>query len=93
MFDQALKASVSMGVSSVLTSNRRYQVSAEELSKRWNIGLHKAQLTSKVTTQRGIQTLLNPMLSRRYPTNDRHLRYNRLPCDIFTDTLIASILS
>jgi len=93
MFGQVLEATMTVQISSVKTSNRRYQVSTEELSKRWNISLHKAQLTTKVTTQRCVHTTLNPTLSRRYPTNDRHLRYNRLPCDLFTDTLIASIPS
>jgi hypothetical protein len=41
------------------------------------------------TTQRGVRTCLNPTLAQRFPTNDRMLRYNRLPHPIFADTMIA----
>ena len=34
-----------------------------------------------------------PTLSRRFRTNDRQLRYRRLPVDMFTDTMISKTLS
>ncbi len=43
--------------------------------------------------QRGVRTCLNPTLSRRFPTNDRMLRYKRLPHTVFTDTMFASTVS
>jgi len=47
-----------------------------------------------MTTQRGVRTCLNPALSRRFPTNDRMLRYKRLPHTVFfTDTMFASTTS
>ena len=46
-----------------------------------------------MTTQRGVRTCLNPTLSRCFPTNDRMLRYKRLPHTIFTDTMFASTAS
>jgi len=61
--------------------------------KRWNIGLKAATQTIQVTTQRGIRTILHPTLARRFRTNDRQLRYRRLPCEMFTDTLEASVVS
>ena len=45
------------------------------------------------TTQRGLRTSPNPLLSQWYSTNDRMLRYRRLPVDLFTDTLEAGIVS
>jgi hypothetical protein len=46
-----------------------------------------------MTTQCGVRTCLNPTLSRRYPTNDRMLRYPRLPHPLFTDTMFAGTVS
>ena len=33
--------------------------------------------------------MTNPSIMRRFPTNDRMLRYSRLPHPLFTDTLLA----
>ena len=63
------------------------------LAKRWGIGLQAAKNTLKKTTQRAIRTVLHPSLARRFRTNDRQLRYRRLPLDIFTDTLITKVPS
>ena len=52
-----------------------------------------AQRTVVMTTQRGVRTCLNPTLFRRFPTNDRMLRYKRLPHTVFTDTMFASTVS
>ena len=68
-------------------------VDAEKLSKNWSIGLDTAHRTLKVTTQRGVRTVLHPTLSRRFRTNDRQLRYRRLPVTLFTDTMYASVKS
>ena len=37
--------------------------------------------------------MLNPTLSRRFRTNDRQLRYRRLPCTLFADTMFSSVAS
>ena len=63
------------------------------LSKRWGISLEITKKTLKVTTQSGIRTVLHPSLSRRFWTNDRALRYQRLPKNVFGDTLIAGTIS
>jgi hypothetical protein len=63
------------------------------LAARWMISPDRAQCTVVMTTQRGVRTCLNPTLSRRFPTNDRMLRYNRLPHTMFTDTMFASAVS
>ena len=79
-------------VSSFKTSKGK-KVGAATLAKRWNISLERAQLTHGATTQNAVRTVLNDILSRRYPTNDRMLRYRRLTHILFTDTVIASIPS
>jgi hypothetical protein len=63
------------------------------LSRRWCISPHKAQRTLTKTTQRGVRKCLDPSLARRFPTNDRMLRYKRMPHACFTDTLIAGTTS
>ena len=37
--------------------------------------------------------MTNPSIMRRFPTNDRMLRYNRLPHPMFTDTLLSGTAS
>ena len=37
--------------------------------------------------------MTNPSIMRRFPTNDRIMRYNRLPHPMFTDTLLAGTAS
>ena len=43
--------------------------------------------------QRVVITVLSPPLLRRYPTNDKRLRYDRTNHQLFTDTLIAGTTS
>jgi len=57
-------------VSGVKTSDRRQGINAAQLARNWGIGLHVAEETLKVTTQRGIRTLVHPSLSRRFRTQD-----------------------
>jgi hypothetical protein len=37
--------------------------------------------------------MIHPSLTKRYKTNDRHLRYCRFPVTIYTDTMYSIILS
>ena len=76
-----------------ISSRRKKQVDGATLAKRWNIDPRKAANTIKVTTQRGVRTCTRPSMSRRYPTNDRMLRYNRLPFPIFSDTMESGVIS
>jgi len=50
-------------------------IDPQTLAARWMISPDRAQCTVVMTTQRGVRTCLNPTLSRRFPTNDRMLRY------------------
>ena len=53
----------------------------------------KAKWTIQRTTQHAGRTVLHPSLSRRFRTNDRALRYQRLPHPVFVDTMIAETTS
>ena len=68
----------------------RSKVSPLELSKRLNIPLEMARRTLMITTQRGRRTTTEPTLNRKYCTNDRILRYNRVSTNTFMDTMFAS---
>ena len=78
---------------SAVSSMAKPRISAETLAKRWGIGLKAAKNTIKNTTQRMVRTVLHPSLSRRFRTNDRQLRYRRLPLNLFTDTLLTKVKS
>ena len=80
-------------VSAVYTKKGKAQVTPYDLAKTWNIGLETAKRTLLKTTQSGLRTSPNPLLSQWYSTNDRMLMYRRLPVDLFTDTREAGIVS
>jgi hypothetical protein len=52
-----------------------------------------ARRTRLVTTQRWIRIIIHASLTKRYKTNDRQLRYRRLPVTINTATMFSTILS
>jgi hypothetical protein len=54
-------------------------IDAATLANNWGIGIEAAKRTHLVTTQRGIRRMVHPSLTKRYKTNDRQLRYRRLP--------------
>ena len=76
-----------------IQSTKGKQVDSETLAKRWNIDQRKALNTIKKTTQRGVRTFLHPSLARCFPTNDRMMRYKRLPHPVFDDTMAAGVVS
>ena len=49
-----------------------------------------AKKTLKYTIQIATRSSDEPTLTRKYRTNDRMLRYHRLSCDSFMDTMFAS---
>ena len=69
----ALKLAVAIQVVKISGSGRQFE--AEHIARNWGIDIHAARRTFKATTQRGIQTLLHPSLTRRCRTNDCQLRY------------------
>jgi hypothetical protein len=68
-------------------------IDAATLAKHWGIVIEEARRTRLVTTQRGIRRMAHPSLTKRYKTNDRQLRYRRLPVKMNTDTMYSTILS
>jgi hypothetical protein len=66
---------------------------AATLAKNWGIGIEAAKRTRLVTTQRGTRRMVHPSLTKRYKTNDRQLRYRRLPVTMNTETMYSTILS
>jgi hypothetical protein len=62
-------------------------VDAATLAKNWGIGIEAGKRTRLVTTQRGIRRMIHPSLTKKYKTNDRQLRYRRLPVTMHTDTM------
>ncbi len=59
----------------------------------WVISPERAKCTVVMTTQRGVQTCLNPTLSQKFPTNDQMLWYKRVLHTMFSDTLFAGSVS
>ena len=64
-----------------------YTFFIKKLTDLRNISLEMAKRT---TSQLCLRSNDIPSLSRRYITNDRMLRYSRISCNIFTDTLFAN---
>jgi hypothetical protein len=89
----ASHVNVSHTSSSLMTGRRKNMISPEVLVKRWCISLEAATKTLDKTTQKGIRTVANPSISRRFRTNDRQLRYRRLRTTLFTDTMFSKIPS
>ena len=75
------------------TSSRRNPLSPQILARRWGTHIETEKRTLDATTQRGVRSVLNLNMTRRYQTNDRQLRYRLLSHHIFTDTLEVSVRS
>ena len=85
--------SVKTSLNGHIRSRNIAPIDPQTLAARWMISPDRAKRTVVMTTQRGVRTCLNPTLSRRFPTNDRRLRYKRLPHTMFPDTMFASTAS
>ena len=70
-------------------SKVRHGVTLEYLFQKWLISLKTDRKTVQNTTQKGIRTILNPYLLRRFKTNERALRYKRLHHSVFTAIIQA----
>ena len=78
-------------VSGVLSTDRHSKITAEELSRKWNIGLKTAEATMNCTTQRGVRTATRP--SQRVRVDHLDLHRKRLPGVWYCDTLLAKVKS
>jgi hypothetical protein len=77
-------------IASVRTENA-YTLSSEKLSRIRGIGIPSAKLTLEATTKKGVITVSYPSVERRWPTEDRPLRYWRLDHQVYHDTLKSRI--
>ena len=80
-------------VKSVKTGKKKWKVGPAALAKRWGIGIGAARRTIDATTQLAVRNLTNPTLTRRFATNDKILRFRRLPCRMYTDTMKSDTVS
>jgi hypothetical protein len=82
-------SSVDASLNGHVRSRKSAPIDFKTLTARWMVSPDRAKQTVQLTTQRGVRTCLNPTLARRFPTNDRILRYKRLPHTTFADTMFA----
>jgi hypothetical protein len=82
-------SSIDTSLNGHIRTHKTTSIDYTTLASRWMISLEKAKRTVQQMTQRGVWTCLNPMLARRFPTNDQMLHYKRLPHPVFTDTMFA----
>jgi len=86
-------SSIDTSLAGQLRTRKTSPIDHLTLAGRWMISPAQAEQTIRNTTQRCVRTCMNPTLARRFPTNDRMLRYKRLPHAVFSDTLIAGTTS
>ena len=72
---------------------RKSSINQIVLAKRWGFSPEKAQKTIQATTERGIRTMLHPLLSRWFRTNDWNLCSHHLVHPLFSDTMLALTVS
>ena len=78
---------------SAVQTRKAPPIDPSTLARRWGVGIEAARNTLRHTTQRGVRSILNPTLTRRFRTNDRQMRYRCLPMTLFADTLISNTRS
>ena len=87
-YDRIIESNISPDISTAIGGKRK-GVSAEFLSKIWRIKHDEAEKVLQQSTQLKRQGAENA-LSRRFSTNDRMLRYNRINSVFFTDTFFVT---
>ena len=76
----------------VNTRARHTELSVEEVSRKFGVGLETARKTLKATAQFGIRHAVHP-LSRRYWTDVMQSKRKRLNDTFYTDTMFSGIKS
>ena len=79
-------------VSAVRRGDPQSEITAENVAKKWGIGLDVAKRTLKVTTQVGVRSIVHPA-QRRFSTAMPHLRYPKLAGTFHADTMQGSVKS
>ena len=80
-FADALQRSVR--VCRAKTSRGWRAINADALAEKWMVSPEIARRTLSRTTRRGIRTTSHSSMSRRFRTNDRHMRYKRLRHNLY----------
>ncbi len=75
--------SINASLSGHVQSRKTVPIDFMTLVARWIIAPECAKKTMQLTMQRGIRTFLNPILARRFLTNNRMLCYKWLPHKTF----------
>ena len=93
-FHTALLAHVQVStLNGTLRSRKTPHIDPMMLSTLWLITPDRARCTVANTTEWGVRTCLDPILSRQFRTNDRMLHYPCLLHTVFTNTMFASTVS
>jgi hypothetical protein len=79
-------------VSATFLKTRHSKVNAEELSRRWQIGLQMAHDTLKMMTQFGIRHVVHP-LKQWYRTDQMQLHLKYLNATVYTDQMFVKVKS
>jgi hypothetical protein len=83
----------SITISSTQSRRRKGAVTAEELAKRWHIGLETARKTIEKTTQRAVRNFTETVGSRRLKPYAYQLRYPRINVEMYCDLIIGHVKS
>lgn len=79
-------------IASTVTTDMHSVISAENMSKKWKIGIETAKRTMQVTTQCGVRTAMHP-ITRRYRVDHLQLHKNRLNSHFYGNSLVAKTKS
>lgn len=79
--------------SATTLKKRKGFVSAKQLAQNWGIGLETARKTIENTTQRAVRDFTHTTGGRRLKPYTWMLKYPRLECEVFTDTLFGKVQS
>ena len=88
---KAMRDCVILAITTDKRTSRSF-LTPDVLAHNWGISLDTARRTLDATTQLGIRQRTADLV-RRFKTNDRALRYNRLNVEMYTDTAKAGIKS
>ena len=77
-------------IASINSGERKTFIRSNQLAQRWGISPKRAAKTLEATTQRMIRTQKGNKLVRRFKTNDRMLRYDRLSDNMYSDTMFSN---
>ena len=75
-------------------SQKSLSINHEIVHERWGIHPSVYKNMVELKTQRGVRILFpHPLIMKRMSTKDRMLQYKRLPCNVFSDTIISGTSS